>query len=213
MGGESNLYYCSGLDIRIDPGTEFISGKAGLLSGKVVSQSTGLAADLTQYDSDHPITIELITGGKSGPKKEAEQSNPASFLLKNFTPGSDSTEAEVRITLYLKTKGGIPLAPVSMSQKIDVRLLSNYPTLKNEPIELSTLESLENPAAGTVVFKGPERADGKICIDKNAKPVVIQDKFSRADGYRVSTTGVDVDGCMPIRQGKRVHCNLLSVIQ
>jgi hypothetical protein len=147
-GGESNLYYCSGLDIRIDPGTQFISGKAGLLSGKVVSQSTGLPADLTKYDSDHPITIELISGGQSGPKKEADQKDPASFLLKNFTPGSDSTEAEVRITLFLKTKSGIPLAPVSMSQKIDVRLLSNYPTLKNEPIELSTLESLENPATG-----------------------------------------------------------------
>lgn len=207
-GGESNLYYCSGLDIRIDPGTEFISGKVGLLSGKVVSQTTGLPADLTKYDPDHPITIELITGGKSGPKREAEQRDPASFLLKNFTPGSDSTEAEVRITLFLKTKGGIPLAPVSMSQKIDVRLLSNYPTLKNEPIELSTLESMENPATGSVVFKGPERADGKVCIDNNTKPVVIQDKFSRADGYKVSTAGVDVDGCMPIRQGEESSLQL-----
>ncbi len=74
-GGESSLFLCSGLDIRIDPGTEFISGRAGILSGKVVSQSTGLPADLTKYDSDHPITVELITGGKSGSKKEAEQSN------------------------------------------------------------------------------------------------------------------------------------------
>jgi hypothetical protein len=40
-GGESSLFLCSGLDIRIDPGTEFISGRAGILSGKVVSQSTG----------------------------------------------------------------------------------------------------------------------------------------------------------------------------
>jgi len=201
-GGETNLYLCSGLDIRIDPGTEFISGKSGILSGKVVSQSTGRPADLTKYDSDHPITVELITGGKSGAKKEAEQSDPASFLLQKFTPGTDSAEAEVRITLYLKTKRGTPLAPVSISQKIDVRLLSNYPTIKKEPIELSTLESLENPATGSVVFKGPERADGKVCIDTNAKPVVIQDKVSRADTYKVSTAGVDAEGCMPIRQGE-----------
>jgi uncharacterized membrane protein YgcG len=200
--GETNLYLCSGLDIRIDPGTEFISGKSGILSGKVVSQSTGRPADLTKYDSDHPITVELITGGKSGAKKEAEQSDPASFLLQKFTPGTDSAEAEVRITLYLKTKRGTPLAPVSISQKIDVRLLSNYPTIKKEPIELSTLESLENPATGSVVFKGPERADGKVCIDTNAKPVVIQDKVSRADTYKVSTAGVDAEGCMPIRQGE-----------
>jgi len=201
-GGESSLYYCSGLDIRIDPGTEFISGRAGILSGKVVSQSSGLPADLTKYDSDHPITVELISGGKSGSKKEAEQSDPASFLLQKFTPGTDSAEAEVRITLYLKTKRGTPLAPVSISQKIDVRLLSNYPTLKSEPIELSTLESLENPATGSVVFKGPEKSDGKVCIDTNVKPVVIKDKVSRADTYKVTTAGVDAEGCMPIRQGE-----------
>jgi uncharacterized membrane protein YgcG len=144
----------------------------------------------------------LISGGKSGSKKEAEQSDPASFLLQKFTPGTDSAEAEVRITLYLKTKRGTPLAPVSISQKIDVRLLSNYPTLKSEPIELSTLESLENPATGSVVFKGPEKSDGKVCIDTNVKPVVIKDKVSRADTYKVTTAGVDAEGCMPIRQGE-----------
>ena len=201
-GGESSLFLCSGLDIRIDPGTEFISGRAGILSGKVVSQSTGLPADLTKYDSDHPITVELITGGKSGAKKEAEQSDPASFLLQKFTPGTDSAEAEVRITLYLKTKRGTPLAPVSISQKIDVRLLSNYPTLKTEPIRLSDLVSLEEPATGAVDFKGPERADGKVCIDTSAKPIVIKDSKSRADSYKISTAGVDAEGCLPIRQGE-----------
>lgn len=69
-GGETSLYFCSGLDIRIDPGTEFISGKAGILSGKVISQATGLSADLTKYDPDQTITVELITGGKSGSKKK-----------------------------------------------------------------------------------------------------------------------------------------------
>ena len=201
-GGETNLYLCSGLDIRIDPGTEFISGKSGILSGKVVSQSTGRPADLTKYDSDHPITVELITGGKSGAKKEAEQSDPASFLLQKFTPGTDSAEAEVRITLYLKTKRGTSLAPVSISQKIDVRLLSNYPTLKSEPIELSDLVSELVPATGDVDFKGPERADGKVCIDTSAKPIVIKDSKSRADSYKISTAGVDAEGCMPIRQGE-----------
>jgi len=207
-GGETSLYLCSGLDIRIDPGTEFISGRAGILSGKVVSQSTGLPADLTKYDSDHPITIELISGGKGGAKKEAEQSDPANFMLQKFIPGSGSAEAEVRITLYLKTKGGTPLAPVSMSQKIDVRLLSNYPTLKNEPIVLSTLESELVPATGTVIFKGPEGSDGKVCIDTKAKPIVIQDKYSRADSYKISTSGVDAEGCLPIRQGEETSLKL-----
>jgi len=201
-GGDSVLFYCSGLDIRIDPGTQFISGKAGILSGKVVSQSTGLPADLTKYDSNHPITVELISGGKSGAKKEADQSNPASFMLQKFTPGTGSAEAEVRITLYLKTKSGIELAPVSISQKIDVRLLSNYPTLKNEPIVLSDLNKKLGPATGTVEFLGPKNTDGKICIDDDAKPVVIEDKYSRADSYEVSVSGVDADGCLPIRQGE-----------
>ena len=201
-GGDSSLFYCSGLDIRIDPGSEFIAGKAGILSGKVITQATGLAADLTAYDSDHPITIELITNGKSGEKREAEQSDPASFMLKKFTPGKGSSEAEVRITLNLKTKRGIKLAPVSVSQKIDVRLLSNYPSIKDEPIVLSMLASAIKPAKGAVVFTSPASSDGKICFDPNAKPIVIQDRVSRADKYEISTTGLDVDGCLPIRQGE-----------
>lgn len=201
-GGDSILFYCSGLDIRIDPGTQFISGKAGILSGKVVSQSTGLAADLAKYDSDHPITVELITGGKSGAKKKADQSDPASFMLQNFTPGSGSAEAEVRITLFLKTKRGIDLAPVSISQKIDVRLLSNYPTLKSEPIKLSDMESAEVPAKGTVEFLGPKGSDGKVCIEPNVKPIVIEDKVSRSETFDLSITGVNANGCLPIRQGE-----------
>jgi hypothetical protein len=207
-GGDSSLFYCSGLDIRIDPGSEFIAGKAGILSGKVISQATGLAADLTAYDSDHPITIELISNGKSGEKREAEQSAPASFMLKKFTPGTGSSEAEVRITLNLKTKRGIELAPVSISQKIDVRLLSNYPSIKNDPIVLSMLASALKPAKGSVVFTPPASADGKICVDPGAKPVVIQDKVSRTDTYEISTTGLDVDGCLPIRQGEESEFKL-----
>ena len=207
-GGDSSLFYCSGLDIRIDPGSEFIAGKAGILSGKVISQATGRAADLTAYDSDHPIMIELISNGKSGEKREAEQSEPASFMLKKFTPGTGSSEAEVRITLNLKTKRGIELAPVSISQKIDVRLLSNYPSIKNDPIVLSMLASALKPAKGSVVFTPPAIADGKICVDPGAKPVVIQDKVSRTDTYEISTTGLDVDGCLPIRQGEESEFKL-----
>ncbi len=207
-GGDSSLFYCSGLDIRIDPGSEFIAGKAGILSGKVISQATGLAADLTAYDSDHPITIELITNGKSGEKREAEQSEPASFMLKKFTPATGSSEAEVRITLNLKTKRGIQLAPVSISQKIDVRLLSNYPSIKNDPIVLSMLASALKPAKGSVTFTPPASTDGKICVDPGAKPIVIQDKVSRADTYEISTTGLDVDGCLPIRQGEESEFEL-----
>jgi len=207
-GGETSLYFCSGLDIRIDPGTEFISGKAGILSGKVISQTTGLPADLTKYDPDQTITVELITGGKSGSKKKAELSAPANFMLQKFTPGSGSAEAEVRITLFLKTKNGIQLDPVSISQKIDVRLLSNYPTLKSEPIILSPLEAAIKPASGEVVFEGPQSADGKICIDTQAKPIVIQDRVERSESYKLSATGIDANGCLPIRRGEESKLTL-----
>lgn len=125
-------------------------------------------------------------------------------MLQKFTPGSGSAEAEVRITLYLKTKNGIQLEPISISQKIDVRLLSNYPTLKSEPIILSPLESALKPASGEVIFQGPQSADGKVCIDTQAKPIVIQDRVERSDSYKLSTTGVDANGCLPIRRGERV---------
>jgi len=205
---KSELFLCSGLDIVINPGTVFVAGKAGILSGRVIFQNNDKAADLSVYDSDHPITVEQIGANKSGGKQEAEQSDPSNFVIKKFTPAVGQGESEIRITLNLTTKSGFKLAPISVSQKLDVRQLSNYPTLKNDPVQLRDLLSATEPAKGTALFIGSTKVDGKVCIDPKSQPIVVSDKYDRQDTYELKTSGLDIDGCTPVRAGERVEIGL-----
>jgi len=202
QGGTSQLFLCSGLDIEIDKGVNPIAGRPGILSGKVVYQATGQEADLSVYDSSHDITVQQISNGNSGSTEKAEQSATAKWVVQKFTPTAGQDQSEVRITLYLKTKGGFQLAPISISQKLDVRLIANYPTLTGDAINLSDWKSKTDPAVGTAIFKGSSRSDGKICIDPTAQPVVLKDKVHREDSFVLKRDGLDVDGCMPLRSGE-----------
>ena len=201
-GGNSVLYFCSGLDIVINPGNELIAGRPGSLSGKVILQRNGLPADLTVYDSNHPITVEQIGGDGSHSEPVATtQSNPSNFSLANFTPTAGQSELEIRVTLYLTTKGGFKLTPISVSQKLEVRLPSNYPALKSSPIVLSDLQGTKSPAEGVMDFKGPVGANGKICIDPQPQLKIVADAVSREESYVLKVQGISADGCIPLRDG------------
>lgn len=203
VGGDSVLYFCSGLDIVINPGNELIAGRPGSLAGKVILQRNGLPADLSLYDSNHPITVEQIGGdGSHSQPVAATQSDPSNFFLENFTPTAGQSELEIRVTLYLTTKRGFKLTPISVSQKLEVRLPSNYPSLKTSPVVLSDLNDAKTPAKGNAVFKGPVGTDGKVCIEPGARVKVVNDSVSREDSYLLKTAGVDATGCMPIRDGE-----------
>jgi len=197
------LYLCAGLDIVIDAGNDLIAGRPGSLSGKVILQRNGLPANLSVYASNHPITVQQIGGdGSSSAPVEATQSAPSSFKLENFTPTAGQSELEIRVTLYLTTKDGFELAPISVSQKLEVRLPENYPSLKSTPITLSDLNKPDDPARGDAIFKAPVGTDGKVCIAPNAKVKVISDAVAREKSYVLKTAGVDATGCMPIRNGE-----------
>jgi hypothetical protein len=197
------LYLCAGLDIVIDAGNDLIAGRPGSLSGKVILQRNGLPANLGVYASKHPITVQQIAGdGSSSAPVEAIQSAPSSFKLENFTPTAGQSELEIRVTLYLTTKDGFELAPISVAQKLEVRLPENYPSLKSSPITLSDLKKPEEPASGDVIFKAPVGTDGKVCIAPNAKVKVISDAVAREESYVLKTAGVDATGCIPIRSGE-----------
>jgi hypothetical protein len=200
---DSVLYLCAGLDIVIDAGNDLIAGRPGSLSGKVILQRNGLPANLSVYASNHPITVQQIGGdGSSSAPVEATQSAPSSFNLENFTPTAGQSELEIRVTLYLTTKDGFELAPISVSQKLEVRLPENYPSLKSTPITLSDLNKPDDPARGDAIFKAPVGTDGKVCIAPNTKVKVISDAVAREESYVLKTAGVDATGCMPIRNGE-----------
>ena len=197
------LYLCAGLDIVIDAGNDLIAGRPGSLSGKVILQRNGLPANLAIYASNHPITVQQIAGdGSSSAPVEAIQSAPSSFKLENFTPTAGQSELEIRVTLYLTTKDGFELAPISVAQKLEVRLPENYPSLKSTPITLSDLRKPDEPATGQAIFKAPVGTDGKVCIAPNARVKVISDAVKREDSYVLKTSGVDATGCIQIRDGE-----------
>ena len=196
------LYLCAGLDIVIDAGNNLIAGRPGSLSGKVILQRNGLPANLDVYAAKHPITVQQIAGdGSSSAPVEATQSAPSSFKLENFTPTAGQSELEIRVTLYLTTKDGFELAPISVAQKLEVRLPENYPSLKSNPITLSDLRNSTEPATGEAIFNAPVGTNGKVCIAPNTQVKVINDSVDRADAYTLKTSGVDANGCIPIRDG------------
>lgn len=200
---DSVLYLCAGLDIVIDAGNDLIAGRPGSLSGKVILQRNGLPANLGVYAPNHPITVQQIAGdGSSSAPVEAAQSAPSSFKLENFTPTAGQSELEIRVTLYLTTKDGFELAPISVSQKLEVRLPENYPSLKSSPIRLTDLRKPTEPATGEAIFNAPVGTDGKVCIAPNTQVKVISDSVDRQDSYSLKTSGVDVNGCIPIRDGE-----------
>ena len=202
-GEDAVLYLCAGLDIVIDAGNNLIAGRPGSLSGKVILQRNGLPANLGVYAPNHPITVQQIAGdGSFSAPVEATQSAPSSFKLENFTPTAGQSELEIRVTLYLTTKDGFELAPISVSQKLEVRLPENYPSLKSSPITLSDLRKPDEPAAGQAIFKAPVGTDGKVCIAPNTKVKVISDAVNREDSYVLKTSGVDATGCIQIRDGE-----------
>jgi hypothetical protein len=197
------LYLCAGLDIVIDAGNNLIAGRPGSLSGKVILQRNGLPANLDVYASNHPITVQQIAGdGSSSAPVEAIQSAPSSFKLENFTPTAGQSELEIRVTLYLTTKDGFELAPISVAQKLEVRLPENYPSLKSNPIRLSDLKNSTEPSTGEALFNAPVGTDGKVCIAPDTQIKVISDSVDRASSYTLKTSGVDVNGCIFIRDGE-----------
>lgn len=197
------LYLCAGLDIVIDAGNDLIAGRPGSLSGKVILQRDGLPANLGVYASNHPITVQQIAGdGSSSAPVEAIQSAPSSFKLENFTPTAGQSELEIRVTLYLTTKDGFELAPISVAQKLEVRLPENYPSLKSSPIRLSELKNSTEASTGEALFNAPVGTDGKVCIAPNTQIKVISDSVDRASTYALKTSGVDVNGCIFIRDGE-----------
>lgn len=210
QGGNSQLYLCSGLDIVIDEGVNPIAGKAGILSGKVVYQVSGEEADLSVYDSNHPITVQQIGNGKFGKSQKADQAPNGKWVVQKFVPASGQDQSEVRITLSLTTKSGIRLAPISISQKLDVRNLANYPTLKSDLVKLSDLNPPDRRATGIATFRGSSNSDGKICFNPDAKPIVVKDSVRRENSFVLNKEGLDVEGCAPVRAGEEISVKLTA---
>ena len=195
-GSSNELVLFSGLDLKLDEG-ELIAGTPGRISGKVVSEFSGQPVNLDVYSVANVSVQEILNSGQSNPAQPAQINSGNFFKIENFTASPDQGQVELRVTLRVKTKSGINLAPVSVSKILDVRLSSNYPSLDKSPIALSTLAGRKGKAIGSAVFKGPNKGSGKICIVDN--PTIVNDSIERAESFIwKSPIGLDSKGCVTL---------------
>ena len=195
-GSSNELVLFSGLDLKLDDG-ELIAGTPGRISGKVVSEFSGQPVDLEIYSLAKLSVQEILNSGQSNPAQQAQITTGNLFKIENFTASDDQGQVELRVTLRVKTKSGINLAPVSVSKILDVRLPSNYPSLEKTPITLSTLAGRKGKATGSFTFRGPKQGSGKICIVD--KPKIVNDSIERADTFIWTTpSGLDSKGCLSL---------------
>lgn len=139
------------------------------------------------HQTTQSLSNKFAGDGSSSAPVEAIQSAPSSFKLENFTPTAGQSELEIRVTLYLTTKDGFELAPISVAQKLEVRLPENYPSLKSSPIRLSELKNSTEASTGEALFNAPVGTAGKVCIAPNTQIKVISDSVDRASSYALKT--------------------------
>ena len=199
-GSSNELILFSGLDLKLSEG-ELVAGKPGIISGKVVSEFSAQPVNLNVYSSAKINLQEILSNGQSNPAQQAAIDDGNNFRVENFTASPDQGQVELRVTLRVKTKSGIELAPVSISKLLDVRLPINYPSLESFPIKLSALKGRKGKAEGQAAFKGPQQGAGKICIVDS--PIIVNDSLDRSESFVWSKpSGLDSKGCLNLAKGE-----------
>ncbi len=195
----NELFLYSGLTIKLDQG-ELIAGTPGSISGNVLQTFNNQAPDLSVYGSSQLVVQEILADGTSGIEIITEPNAGGNFQVNNFVPKEGQGRVSVRVTLYLKTKSGQSLAPLSVAQTLDVRLPENFPSLSPPVVDLGLLSGSKGQAIGTVTALGPRVGSGRICFDE--KNISVQaDVVDRTETWVWQLSGADAQGCLSLEQG------------
>ncbi len=192
----NQLCLFSGLGIKLDAG-QLVAGKPGTISGKIVNQGLTQQVDMGSYGSSNIGVQSITSSGKPSPTQVGQISPNGTFTFENFTPESGQGRLEIRVTLNVSTRNGVHLTPVSVSQMLEVRLPSNYPSLSNAPISLTDLKGKKGKATGAAVFNGPTQGSGKVCIPQGETPNVVSDSLNRQKTYAWTIAGVS-NNCLSL---------------
>ena len=206
-GAINRLLLYSGLDIKLDPG-QLIAGSNGKISGHVVVQSNANEkVDLSVYGV-HPFGIqELQTNNQSSDIPGTSIANDGSFSA-TYQPAPNQGRLELRVTLQLRTKGGIELAPVSVSQFLEVKLPTDYPSAES-PVLLSAMHG-RSAAKGSILLHGPVNGSGAVCIPTvpNYNISITKDSVDRRSLYKWTVTGQSASGCVTLTQNQSATLNV-----
>jgi len=195
----NELFLYSGLTIKLDQG-ELIAGTPGSISGNVLQTFNNQAPDLSVYGSAQLVVQEILADGTAGIEIITEPNAGGNFQVNNFVPKEGQGRVNVRVTLYLKTKSGQSLAPLSVAQTLDVRLPENFPSLSPPVVDLGLLSGSKGQAIGTVNALGPRVGSGRICFDE--KNISVQaDAVDRIETWVWQLSGADAQGCLSLEQG------------
>jgi hypothetical protein len=206
-GAINRLLLYSGLDIKLDPG-QLIAGSNGKISGHVVVQNNASEkVDLSVYGL-HPFGIqELLTNNQSSDISGTSIANDGSFTA-TYQPAPNQGKLELRVTLQLRTKAGVELAPVSVSQFLEVKLPTDYPSTES-PVHLSDMNG-KSAARGSILLHGPLNGAGSICIPTvpNYNIVVTKDSIDRRSLYKWTIAGQASSGCIELSQNQSLTLNI-----
>ena len=206
-GASNRLLLFSGLDIQLDPG-QLIAGSNGKISGRVVVQGApGEKVDLSVYGV-HPFGIqEILSNNQTSTIATEPISNDGAFSA-TYQPSPNQGRLELRVTLNLRTKGGVELAPVSVSQFLEVKLPADYPSPET-PIRLSDMAG-KSAATGKIVLHGPSNGSGQVCIANvpNYTITIIKDSLDRKSTYKWDVKGQPQSGCLRLTQNEQASLDI-----
>ena len=206
-GAINRLLLYSGLDIKLDPG-QLIAGSNGKISGRVVVQNNANEkVDLGVYGA-HPFGIqELQTNNQSSDIAGTSIANDGTFSA-TYQPAPNQGRLELRVTLQIRTKSGVELAPVSVSQFLEVKLPTDYPSAES-PVLLSAMHG-RSAAHGAILLHGPANGTGSVCIPTvpNFNISITKDSVARRNLYKWTVTGQSAAGCVTLSQNQSATLNI-----
>jgi Mg-chelatase subunit ChlD len=199
----NELFLYSGLNISLNEG-ELIAGSPGTISGVVTKEFNNQKPDLSLYGSAELIIQEVLADGSDGISNKTSISEDGVFNLSNFVPKEGQSRVNIRATLYLKTVSGQNLAPLSVSQTLDVRLPENFPSWSPTVANLGMLSGSKGKAIGEITAIGPQIGSGRICLDeKNINIASDSPSVDRNNTWIWNVEGVDSQGCVALDEGEQ----------
>jgi hypothetical protein len=198
------LYFYSGLQIKLDtPGT-FLAGADNRLSG-TITRTDDRDVPLDAYDFDLRLSID--TAGTVSPIDTGDVE--LDMDTGEFTFHYSALEASGVVTLEadIENLRSLPshsvLADVSSRLDVTVTLPDQYPSVSPQPLRLSDLVGSSGEASGTWTIRAPrDGTEGAVCLPAGRTPTIVSDAVDRSSTWQWVIEGdLDGDGCVKIGGG------------
>ena len=192
--------------IEVDPRNPIIS------SGLRLKQAFGAQFDSRNYKQ--PLQFTATVGFPNGTRKPATVSPDGSSWRLAWGPADDELRGaipnEVVISLQATALGlapnvpELPLQTIEKAVEVTQKELATFPTLvQPEPGStafFTPIEGLAGVGSSTLIFKGPELNDGKICWSADEQGFIggVRDPGQRPDGSiaaGISGVGQEAAAC------------------